>query len=85
MKVSKSPPMNFLDSAKFGMIVSKAWFPLDRNAIVESHDSSMFGLTAERLMGIYGNTFFFHKLEPTWVRLMPKILTYTYAVSQNQF
>ena len=23
-------------------ITSKAWFPLDRNAIVESYDSSMF-------------------------------------------
>ena len=30
----------------------KAWFPLDRNAIVESYDSSMFSLTAKRLTGI---------------------------------
>ena len=53
------------------VIVASAWFPLDRNAIVESYDSSMFCLTAKRLMRICGNTFFFHKLEPTWVRLMP--------------
>ena len=63
----------------------KAWFPLDRNAIVESYDSSMFWLTAKRLMGIYDNTFFFHKLEPIWVRLMPKMLTKTFVVSQNLF
>ena len=29
--------------------ITKAWFPLDRNAIVESYDPSMFSLSAKRL------------------------------------
>ena len=29
-----------------------SWFPVDRNVIVESYDSSMFRLNAERLMRI---------------------------------
>ena len=48
-----------------------AWFPSDRNAVVESYDSSLFWRPAKRLMRIYGNTFFFRKCEPALVRLMP--------------
>ena len=73
------PPKNFDHSIHFQLVTmqkmtlltSKAWFPLNRNATVGSYDSNMFCLTAKRSMGNYGNTFFFHKLEPTWVRLMP--------------
>ena len=46
-----------------------AWFPLDRNAIMKSYDSSISSLTAKRLMRIYWNIFYFHKPEPAWVRL----------------
>ena len=45
----------------FHQIVTRSW-----NRTIQA----CFDLTAKRLMGICGNTFFFYKLEPTWVRLM---------------
>ena len=63
--------ISVLPAHTYEIVITKAWFPLDRNAIVESYDSNMFWLTGKRLTGIYGNTFFFHKLQPTWVIVVP--------------